>query len=140
MHVLKETLHTTGSPTPEIIWRRGSKQLKPKKNKRIKIEYDISSEVSSLIVKDATPEDSGEYSIEATNDSGTVKAKVDVTVQAAEEPDVETEAGDESVKTKDTIPATIPKITLSPEPVNVEIGETIQLSCVVKGVYLTFIY
>ena len=82
---------TLGNPKPNVRWKKGDKEIKPKKkNKRFVISWDIDNDLNTLEIKDAKVEDSGVYTIEATNSLGTVLSTVTVTVEPTEQPEAET--------------------------------------------------
>ena len=67
-----------GTPIPEVTWFKGAQQVR--KSARILTRKD-SNQVRTLIIRDASINDSGEYKCVATNQHGSVfsKAKMQVT-------------------------------------------------------------
>ena len=138
-----------GSPEPKITWKKGDKEIKPKKkDKRFVISWDIDNDLNTLEIKDAKVEDSGVYTIEATNSLGTVQSTVTVTVQPTEEPEAineavcveetavqETAAEQENKtdKVEEAADVIEPEILIKPEDVQVIPGATVKLSCKIKG-------
>ena len=146
-----------GNPEPKVIWKKNDKEIKPKKkDKRFNISWDIDTELNTLEIKDATIEDTGIYTVEATNSLGTVQSTVTVTIQPTEE--VEVKPINEAVFIEETTPqetaaeqtsdsdsedetsavdASIvePEILIKPEDVEVPLGGIIKLACKVKGIH-----
>ena len=65
-----------GEPSPKVIWKKGNKKLKQKKDNGITIENADSECV--LSISDCTKDNEGTYTIEATNPAGTTTAEVKV--------------------------------------------------------------
>lgn len=64
--------------------------MKPKKkDKRIKMDWDVATDLQFLEIHEATVEDAGEYSMEATTDGGTVASSAKVTVIKPQAPKLE---------------------------------------------------
>ena len=144
-----------GNPEPKIIWKKNDKEIKPqKKDKRFKISWDIDADFNTLEIKDATIEDAGIYTVEATNSLGTVQSTVTVTIQPTEE--VEVKPINEAVCIEETTPQETaakqtsdsdsedttsavdesivePEILIKPEDVEVTLSGIIKLACRVKG-------
>jgi hypothetical protein len=79
------SLSPTGEPEPEITWYKGDTEIKPKKkDKKYKIDWDVTTDVSSLVIKDAGSEDAGEYKVKATNAHGTSESVVTVEIKEKE--------------------------------------------------------
>ena len=51
---------------PEVNWYKNKKKLK--KSRRTKMEMEAETGVCTLEISDATAEDSGEYTVELTNE------------------------------------------------------------------------
>jgi len=58
--------YLTGEPVPEVNWYKNKKKLK--KSRRTKMEMEAETGVCTLEISDATAEDSGEYTVELTNE------------------------------------------------------------------------
>ena len=72
-------------PEPEVTWYKGDKQLKPKKgDKKTKVSWDVSTELSTLEIKKADSDDAGEYTVKGTNTHGATSATINVIVQEKE--------------------------------------------------------
>jgi len=56
----------TGSPVPEVSWHKDKKKLK--KSKRTKMETQVETGVCTLEISDATVKDSGEYTVQLSNE------------------------------------------------------------------------
>ena len=80
------------------------------------MDWNMADDLNSLVIRNATMEDEGEYRLEAVNESGSESVTVMVTV-------------DEAV----VKPREQPKIEVAPEPVEFREGETFTLSCRVSG-------
>lgn len=83
-------------------WCKGEEKLKPQKSdKRLKISYDLATELHALVISSATLSDTAKYTVKAVNQYGSVRASVKVEVQkVSEEKKVLTEVSvtvDESV-------------------------------------------
>ena len=149
--LLSIKLSSSGTPEPKIIWKKDDKEIKPKKkDKRFVISWDIDNDLNTLEIKDAKVEDSGIYTIEATNSLGTVQTTVTVSVQPTEEPEVETineavcveetttqetavEQVNESEEKEAEVIVVEPEILMKPEDIQVTPGETVKLVCKIKG-------
>ena len=107
------------------------------------IAWDIDNDLNTLEIKDATLEDSGEYTIEAVSELGTVQTTVVVRVQeqpndvseavCIEETSLQepTEAAESDEKLAEL--TVVPEIVIQPEDVKATPGETIKLLCKIKG-------
>ena len=70
-----------GDPQPEVTWYKGSKKLKPKKlDRRIKIHWDIATDLYTLEINECTLDDADDYTVRAANKHGEVSITVTVTV------------------------------------------------------------
>lgn len=172
----------TGDPEPDVTWHRGDTEVKKsKRDRRIKTDWDIKEDIYSLLISDATKEDSGDYTVRATNENGSFTYTVTVlvgipegaqivettrkttsvhetiidgeVVERIEKEDTKVEKADDVVETKKEVVEEVvqqeevkevkaakpkedtksPKIEVPPEPVEVDVGETIKLSCKVTG-------
>ena len=140
----------TGTPEPKITWKKDGKEIKPKKkDKRFIISWDIDNDLNTLEIKEATVEDAGAYTIEATNSLGTVEATVTVTVEPTKEPEEdepvneavcveetttqETVAEHDDKEEESTKTSVVPEIMIKPEDITVTPGESVKLSCKIKG-------
>ena len=134
----------------EITWYKDDKQIKPKKSdKRVKVDWDMAEDLTSLSVSDATIEDAGNYLVKATTKEGTVTELVTVAVtepatvkKAPHKAVVKITDKEEKVEPAKDIPnqetaveseTAGPKFELSPKPVTVEVGGSISLKCKVAG-------
>ena len=102
------------------------------------IAWDIDNDLNTLEIKDATLEDSGEYTIEAVSELGTVQTTVVVTVQ--EQPNdvseavcIEETSLQEPTEAAESELTVVPEIVIQPEDVKATPGETIRLLCKIKG-------
>lgn len=154
----------------ELSWKKNGKMVKfKKKYTRITTGYNKENCVYYLSIEEATMNDSGEYSVTATNKCGSVTSSVTVNVSAndvcpLEKQDNEavkeiivTETKDESENTKakesrildvgfkevsatnDDSPATTCGFVKEPASNTVSEGETIRLSCQISGTALPII-
>lgn len=88
----------TGEPEPDVKWFKDDVELKTsKKNKRIKTDWDIKENMYILEIKDARNEDTGDYVLKAENDSGFLKATINVIVMDKDTSVKIIEATEESV-------------------------------------------
>ena len=72
---------TTGKPEPEVKWYKNGLRVKPKKKSdKISLDYNPQNDLCILEIKNAAPEDSGDYKVKVVNDFGTVSHKVKVQV------------------------------------------------------------
>ena len=62
-------------------FKDGKKVVQSKRDKRIKLDWDLKTDLSFLEIKEAKVEDSGNYTAVITNDKGTQKADVAVVVK-----------------------------------------------------------
>ena len=131
-----------GEPLPEVTWQKDNKKIKSKKDKRFAVNWITEENKNVLEIKDARIEDSGAYTVNATNEAGTVSSTVVVAVTATviEEPEtaVNVATVGESLVQEASPSALIvkPEISLNPDPVSIEEGETIKLSCTIQGSHL----
>ena len=72
-------IEVDGKPK-SVKWYKAGNPLDAAKNKRIKIEK-LDDSHYRLTVKNVTPEDAGEYSVEAENDAGSAKSKANINVE-----------------------------------------------------------
>ena len=71
-----------GTPEPEIKWYKGDAKIKPsKKDKRVRLDYDVANDLSVLEIHSASVNDAGEYIVKASNENGSAKATVEVQVR-----------------------------------------------------------
>ena len=145
----------SGESEAEITWYKDDKKIKPKKNdKRVKVDWDMTEDLTSLSISNVTIEDGGNYLVKATTKEGTVKELVTVTVN---EPATVRKAPSDTKEPKEAVEETIegeevgaakekpneekavsskteaPQFEIAPEPVTVEIGGTVTLKCKVAG-------
>lgn len=108
----------------------------------------MKEDLTVLTIKDATKADEGSYRMEAINERGTVSVNVTVNVdkkeKKAKKPEAAPEAAPEAVEVVEEVKAQVaeaaavkppmpPTIEKVPEPVIVQEGDTIWLSCRIKG-------
>jgi len=60
-----------GEPLPDATWFKGKKPVK--KSKRIKQEVNAETKICQLEIMNATVEDSGEYTVQLTNQVSSFK-------------------------------------------------------------------
>ncbi|XP_023246864.1 titin-like [Copidosoma floridanum] len=91
----------SGNPTPDIVWFKNDKMMRNTDN--IKIKIDDREFKTSLVIKEATHEDSATYICKATSDIGlaTTKAQLQVTDATGERP---TLIEDEKEKVSEKVP------------------------------------
>ena len=145
-------LKLKGEPDPKIIWRKDDKDISIKrKDRRFVIAWDIAEDLNTLQINDTKEEDSGMYTVEASNALGTVQSIVTVTVHPTEQLEAERindavcveetttqESAVEQVIGSDTeekvAEMTIqPEILIKPEDIEVTSGETVKIACKIKG-------
>lgn len=144
-----------------MSWTKDGNPIKiKKKDKRIKADWDLKDDSYFLEIKESTAEDSGEYSVVAKNEGGTVESTVKVTVKEPvveeapkeepkdepkeepkkkpkEEPQEEEikpeveEKVEAACKKEEVLP--LPQFDTEPQPINVKLGETIKLTCKASG-------
>jgi len=56
----------TGEPVPEATWYKNKKKIK--KSKRTKMAVEAETGVCTLEISEATTDDSGEYSVQLSNE------------------------------------------------------------------------
>ena len=95
----------------------------------MKIDYDAANDEHSLVIQNTIEGDFGEYSIKATNTKGEAKCKFSVTMATS----VVMETTTEEETTKAT--TSQPTIEMELEPVTATAGDTIKLTCKVKGIH-----
>lgn len=108
-----------GIPVPEVKWYKDDHKLKPNKDKRITMDFDVKQDLHILTIHDAVIADEGTYKLKVQNEKGTASVCVMVTAKVPGEPE----------KKKGTAPT----FKSLPQPVNVSAGETIRLTCGVTG-------
>ena len=134
---------------PEITWSRNGKTIKKKKDKRVKIDWNISDDTHFLEIKESVVEDSGKYTVNVSNKSGSVEESVEVTVKLpAQEPQQEVQeeevSADLSAKSEEKPEVSeeaeveavvkLPEFSMKPEAVSVVQGEKIIIKfCLVEG-------
>ena len=70
-----------GDPEPDVLWFRGDKEVKPKKHdKRIKMDWDMKTDLYTLTIKEAVKDDAGDYTVKAVNKFGSFTFTVTVLV------------------------------------------------------------
>ena len=135
----------TGEPDAEITWYKDEKKIKPKKtDQRVKIDWDMTEDVTTLSIYGVSVEDAGDYLVKATTKDGTVSELVTVTVNKP----VAQNVMQHTVETSETVEAAMdqpkeetateseavgPKFEIAPEATSVDIGETLTLKCKVAG-------
>ena len=76
---IKINVNVDGEPTPSLVWTRNGMPLKGYRN----VMVDMDEFTSSVVVKRASREDSGEYHVLAKNQWGTAEATFLVAVQGS---------------------------------------------------------
>ena len=78
-----------GDPEPDVIWLKDGKRIKPKKHDtRVKIDWDISSDMYFLEIQNASKGDQGTYEVVVTNDKGEMRSTFVLTFHEAKEVNV----------------------------------------------------
>ena len=129
-----------GNPEPLITWKKEGKVLNNQDTR-----FDVSWCLNTLEIKDALVDDA----IEASNSLGTVEGTVTVTVEPTKEPEEEEPVNEavcvEETTTQETVAehddkeeesteiSVIPEIMIKPENITVTPGESVKLSCKIKG-------
>ena len=93
--------HLSATPKPNIEWTKNGRAIN--ESRRVRTEFD--GELSSLIISDLRPEDSGEYQCTAKNNIGTASCRTTLIVSEAKNKpefkdtmkDVEVVEGDKAV-------------------------------------------
>jgi len=70
----------TATPIPDVIWMKGDKKLKAKKNR---VTIEVVDDQCILEVLGCSPDDAGDYTIEISNAAGSATAKASVMVKEA---------------------------------------------------------
>ncbi len=100
-----------GDPEPDVTWLRNGKEIKvKKKDKRIKIDWDMKTDEYTLEIQNASKDDIGEYTAVAKNVKGTITVLITVTFKVKKEAKKEVKKKEE--KQKEVVEETV------------EIGET----------------
>jgi len=71
-----------GNPHPDIAWFHCGKLIKP--SGEFRQVYDVVSQVCSLEVREAFPEDTGRYTVVARNSFGSATSSADLSVRENE--------------------------------------------------------
>ncbi len=79
----KIEVHVTGSPIPDIIWKKGARILKTEITSKYSVSYAQS--VAVLLINNLEEEDAGNYSIEAVNSAGNDSKTIKFIVRQAPE-------------------------------------------------------
>ena len=70
-----------GSPEPDVTWYKDGSQIKVgKKDKRVKTEWDMATDMNILSIENVTEEDSGEYTVKVENEKGSASYTVSVNI------------------------------------------------------------
>lgn len=70
-----------GQPPPEVKFYKGEERLKPrKKDKKLRLSYDVTDDIFVMEILNATVEDAGVYHVKAANKTGCTEAQVIVKV------------------------------------------------------------
>lgn len=108
---IKLEVKVIGHPTPNLKWLHNGKEIKPgDSHAKIVINPDGTS---SLYIDKATPADSGEYQVVATNDVGACSSRAHLTVVP---------------RTDDSAPEEGPRITAGLRDANCDEGQALELS------------
>ncbi len=109
---------SAGDPEPKVTWHRNGKKMKTRKSdKRVKVNWDMDRDLYVLEILKVTQEDAGEYTVEAESENG--KTIITVTIKISSK-----------IEIKKTRRA---KFELKPQPATIVAGETLRLTCKVKG-------
>lgn len=143
-----------GDPEPEVEWSKDGELLKPrKKDKRLRIDWDIAEDMHLLELKDAREEDSGEYTFRALNVGGVSDTSAHVSVgkdNCGEGPVAGVAADQCQSSDEDSVATTVevdvsreqsqgtptdkpPLIEDLPPQLEVEIGGSFKLFCKISG-------
>ncbi|CAD5121391.1 DgyrCDS9913 [Dimorphilus gyrociliatus] len=128
--VIEISCRVSGEPEPEVQFLKNGKTIKPKKDKRIKIDWDMKTNVYKLKISDCTCKDSGEYKITAENNLGTLEKTVKVSI---EEKPKEKEPSSKEEEPKSSLEENIPKIKDVQDNFSLKTGETMKISCHLEG-------
>ena len=121
----------------EIKWMRNGKEIKAtKKDKRIKIDWNMKDDSQFLEIKEATVEDAGTYTVVISNSGGSSQSVAKVTVnrpvveepESEEEEEEESEESESSEESEDEIKIPKPQFAQAPTAVTVQVEETIRLT------------
>ena len=113
--LIMKRLLLSSTENTDVYWTKDGKKLKAKKkDKRLKIDLDTTSNTSVLEVAQAGMEDAGEYAVVAENEAGLTSCTVSVNVVSKVE-------------------KMAPQLTVFPKPTLAQEGETVQLSCSLIG-------
>ena len=80
-------MHVTGSPVPDIIWKKGSRVLKTETT--VKYSASYAQSVAVLFINSLEEDDAGNYSIEAANTAGSDNKPIKFIVRQGPEIQVE---------------------------------------------------
>ena len=105
-----------GKPEAEVSWAKDGKKidLKKKKDKRIKTDWDVLNNTFLLEILNAKKDDAGEYTVTAKNAQGEVSQTVKVNVEPKKE---------------------APKVKDAPKPVSVVEGNNVDFGCKITGMF-----
>ena len=104
----------TAEIEPDINWTKDGKTFKSsRRDKRVKIDWNISSNTHFLQITDATVEDDAYYKVTISNETGSVSKEVRVKVEA------------KTIVLK-------PEFDSVPKPVEIMEGETIFMTFILK--------
>ena len=103
-----------GKPEADVSWAKDGKKidLKKKKDKRIKTDWDVLNDTFLLEILNANTDDAGDYTVTAKNAQGEVSQTVKVNVEPKKE---------------------APKVKDAPKPVSVVEGNDVDFGCKVTG-------
>ncbi len=120
--------HKLGDPEPDVTWLRNGKEVKvKKKDKRIKIDWDMKTDEYTLEIQNASKDDIGEYTAVAKNEKGTVTVVITVTFKIKKEvkkeekkEEQQKEIVEESIEVEEAAPAESKAPTVVQEDVTAE--------------------
>lgn len=106
-----------GNPDVEVSWKKNGEKVKKKKDKRIRMEKDSTTDTYFLEISKVTKEDEGSYTVTAQGAGGEVTHAVKLSVGS-------TSAGKQP-----------PQITEVPPSVTVGAGDVLTIGVNVSGQY-----
>ena len=145
---LKLSCKVTGDPSPDVEWLKDDKKIKAsKKDKRIKLDWDVTDDINTLIITETTESDAGSYTARATNKWGVVESTVTVIIAPAgvKITKTTTDSGETKVtmeKTTEVVEQTVgtssnqessPQFKVKPESTVINEGDALKLQCQTMG-------
>ncbi len=74
----------TGDPDPEVTFYKDGNPILVKKNPKCHIAWDPPSDSYTLVIRNAGPEDAGQYTARAVNENGDISCGAKITVGKGE--------------------------------------------------------